>query len=134
MTLKPLLLIPSLGLVCLLSACAGPIPKSDPSEAWISLQQQSNTDVLADRIDGQRVSDGRYFEVKPGAHHLQMTMVDGANGSALEHSCLGELDYSNFQAGENYQISTSSEGLSGRASLVDSHGKQVAQSKRFRCM
>ena len=37
MSLKPLLLLPGLGLVCLLSACAGPLPKADPQQAWICL-------------------------------------------------------------------------------------------------
>jgi len=41
MSLKPLLLVPVLGFVCLLSACAGPIPKADPSEAWIGLQEEA---------------------------------------------------------------------------------------------
>ena len=47
MTLKPLMLIPTLGLVCLLSACAGPVPKADPSQAWIGLQGESSDDLLA---------------------------------------------------------------------------------------
>ena len=41
MTFKPLLLIPSLGMVLLLSACAGPMPQQDPSEAWISLKKKA---------------------------------------------------------------------------------------------
>lgn len=133
MTLKPLLLIPSLGLVCLLSACAGPIPKSDSSEARIDLQQQSNINLLADRIDGQRVNDGRYFEVAPGAHQLQMTLIHGTDGVS-EPICMGHLDYGNFQAGERYTMSVSSEGQTAMVSLLDSQGKQVGQSARIRCV
>ncbi|POA31339.1 MULTISPECIES: hypothetical protein [Pseudomonas] len=134
MTFKPLLLIPGLGLACLLSACAGPVPKSDPSDAWIALQQPSSSSLLADRVDGRRVDDGRYFEVKPGAHRLQMTLLTGADGNSVEPTCMGHLQYSGFQAGEHYQINTSSEGQSASARLVDSHGKQVAQSDRFKCL
>jgi hypothetical protein len=133
MTLKPLLLVPGLSLICLLSACAGPEPKSDPSEAWIDLQQPGNTNVLAEKIDGQRVADGRYFEVKPGVHRLDVTLIRGTDGNSAEPICTGRLDYSHFQAGERYQMNASSAGLSASASLVDSHGKQVAQSDRFQC-
>ncbi|MEB0047288.1 MULTISPECIES: hypothetical protein [unclassified Pseudomonas] len=133
MTLKPLLLVPGLSLVCLLSACAGPMPKADPSEAWIGLQQPASADLLAERIDGQRVTDGRYFEVKPGAHRLDMTLVSGADGNSIDLNCMGRLDYSHFQAGERYQVNASSEGLKAGVSLVDSHGNQVAQSNSFKC-
>ncbi|MEO6677837.1 MAG: hypothetical protein ABIO21_10710 [Pseudomonas sp.] len=133
MTFKPLLMLPGLGLVCLLSACAGPEPKADPSEAWIGLQQSGNTNVLAEKLDGQRVDDGRYFEVRPGVHRLEVTLIRGTDGNSAEPICSGRLDYSHFQAGERYQMNTSSEGLSASASLVDSHGKQVAQSDSFQC-
>ena len=50
--LKPLLLIPALGAVLLLSACAGPLPKADPSEAWIGLTEEAPNDLMAERVDG----------------------------------------------------------------------------------
>ena len=53
MNLKPLLLIPSLSLVLLLSACAGPMPKQDPGEAWIGLKEEGNSDLMAERVDGK---------------------------------------------------------------------------------
>jgi len=133
MTLKPLLLIPSLGLVCLLSACVGPMPKADPSEAFIGLEQPASADLLAQRVDGQNVNDGRYFEVKPGAHRLDMTLISGADGNSLDLNCMGRLDYGQFKAGERYQINASSEGMKAGVSLVDSHGNQVAQSNSFKC-
>jgi hypothetical protein len=133
MTFKPLLLIPSLSLVCLLSACAGPMPKADPSEAFIGLEQPGSDDLLAQRVDGRNVNDGRYFEVKPGAHRLDMTLISGADGNSADLNCMGRLDYSGFKAGEHYQIDASSEGLKAGVSLVDSHGNQVAQSNSFKC-
>ncbi|MEB0223930.1 hypothetical protein [Pseudomonas sp. 10S4] len=133
MTLKPLLLIPTLSLVCLLSACAGPMPKADPSEAWIGMDQPASADLLAERIDGKEVHDARYFEVKPGAHRLDMTLLSGADGNSTDLNCMGRLDYSEFKAGEHYQINASSEGLKAAVSLVDSHGNQVAQSHSFKC-
>lgn len=133
MTFKPLLMLPGLGLVCLLSACAGPMPKADPSEAFIGLEQPGSADLLAQRIDGQQVNEGRYFEVKPGAHRLDMTLISGADGNSLDLSCTGHLSYSEFKAGEHYQVNASSEGLKAGVSLMDSHGNQLAQSRGFRC-
>jgi uncharacterized protein YaiE (UPF0345 family) len=133
MTFKPLLMFPGLSLVCLLSACAGPMPKADPSEAFIGLEQPTSADLLAQRVDGHNVNDGRYFEVKPGAHRLDMTLISGADGNSLDLNCMGQLDYSGFKAGERYQVNASSEGLKAGVSLVDSHGHQVAQSNRFKC-
>ena len=49
-TFKPLLLIPALGLVLLLSACAGPMPKADPSEAWIGLQEEALCKSFIDKF------------------------------------------------------------------------------------
>ena len=49
-TFKPLLLIPALGLVMLLSACAGPMPKQDPIEACIGFKEERNSDFAADLL------------------------------------------------------------------------------------
>ncbi|BCQ61521.1 hypothetical protein PBOI14_32710 [Pseudomonas sp. Boi14] len=99
MSLKPLLLLPGLGLVCLLSACAGPLPKADPQQAWIDLAPESPNDLLADSVDGKRLNDGRYFQVSPGQHRLRMALLKGANGNSAQPDCLGRLDYAGFQAG-----------------------------------
>src|SRR5471032_1044016 len=133
MKLKPLLLVPGLSLVCLLSACAGPVPKADPSEAWIGLKQPNSADLVAERIDGKEVNDGRYFEVEPGAHHLDMKLFSGADGGSTDLNCAGRLDYSQFKAGEHYHLEASSEGEKARVNLMDSHGNQVAQSRNFSC-
>ena len=133
MTLKPLSLITGLGLVCLLSACAEPMPKDDPNFAMIDLQQGGNSSLLAERIDDQNLSDGRYVVINAGAHRLGMTLITGTNGSSAVPICMGHLEYGNFQAGEHYHVSASKDGFSASASLVDSHGKEVAQSDSFTC-
>lgn len=56
-----LLLMPALCAVLLLSACAAPIPKADPSEAWIGLKEEAPNDLMAERVDGKRVDDGRFL-------------------------------------------------------------------------
>jgi hypothetical protein len=134
MSLKPLLLIPTLSLACLLSACAGPMPQPDPSLAWISLQEESPNDLLAERVDGKRIDDGRYFEVTPGAHSLEVMLFVIPSGDSNQENYRGQVNYSEFKAGEHYQLVESSLGREVRARLMDSHGKQVAQINDFQRM
>ncbi|MCO7572935.1 hypothetical protein NJH78_23360 [Pseudomonas chlororaphis] len=134
MTLKPLLLIPALGLACLLSACAGPMPQPDPSEAWIGLQEEAPNDLMAERVDGRKVDDGRYFQVKPGAHRLDVTLFEENVGDANQQDCNGHLSYSGFKAGEHYKLVESSLGSEVSARLYDAQGKQVASTQDFNCM
>lgn len=134
MSLKPLLLIPALGAVLLLSACAGPIPKADPSEAWIGLTEEAPNDLMAERVDGKRVDDGRYFEVTPGAHQLDVTLFEEEAGDENQQDCQGRIEYDNFKAGEHYTLAESSLGTNIRARLTDSHGKEVAATQEFNCM
>ncbi|WOE82155.1 hypothetical protein RZO07_13365 [Pseudomonas protegens] len=134
MTLKPLLLIPALGLVCLLSACAGPMPQPDPSQAWIGLQEEAPNDLMAERVDGKKVDDGRYFEVKPGAHRLDVTLFEESVGDSNQQDCNGHISYSGFKAGEHYKLVESSLGTEVSVRLYDAKGKQVASTHGFACM
>lgn len=135
MSSKSLLLIPMLSLVALLSACAGPMPKADPSEAWISFQEEPQGTLLAEDVDGKRLNDGRYFEVTPGAHKLDMTLfVAGGPGDSNQEDCRARVNFDQFKAGEHYTLVESSLGQEYRASLVDSHGKQVSKTQDFTCM
>lgn len=134
MTLKPLLLIPALGLACLLSACAGPMPQPDPSEALIGLQEEAPNDLMAERVDGRKVDDGRYFQVKPGAHRLDVTLFEENVGDANQQDCSGHLSYSGFKAGEHYKLVESSLGTAVSARLYDAQGKQLASTHDFNCM
>jgi len=134
MSLKPLLLIPALSAVLLLSACAGPMPKADPSEAWIGLQEEAPNDLLAERVDGKNINDGRYFEVRPGAHRLDVTLFEEEPGDENQQDCRGHVEYNNFKAGEHYTLVETSLGTNVRAELKDAHGQEVAQTEDFSCM
>ncbi|WP_338524932.1 hypothetical protein NUH87_04450 [Pseudomonas batumici] len=134
MTLKPLMLISTLGLVGLLSACAAPVPKADPSEAWIGLGQGSSDDLLAERVDGKRVDDGRYFEVAPGKHDLNVLLVQGANGNSEQPECTGQVEYDQFKAGKHYHLVESGAGSNVGVALVNDHGATVAHSRKFSCI
>ncbi|AKA25102.1 hypothetical protein [Pseudomonas chlororaphis] len=134
MNTKPLLLIPALSLVLLLSACAGPMPKPDPGEAWISLEEEGPSDLMAERVDGKNVDDGRYFEVQPGAHRLDVTLFEEVGGDSDQVDCRGSVSYPNFKAGEHYKLVESTLGTEVRARLYDGKGKQVASARGFECM
>lgn len=133
MSSKSLSLIPMLGLLTLLSGCAA-IPKADPSEAWIGLQEDPQSDLLAERVDGKRLNDGRYFEVTPGAHRLDMTLfVDGMGDENLEE-CQAHIDFKQFKAGEHYKLVESSLGEEYRINLEDTQGKQLGRTRDFTCL
>ncbi|AZD29126.1 PA0061/PA0062 family lipoprotein [Pseudomonas chlororaphis] len=134
MNAKPLLLIPALSLVLLLSACAGPMPQPDPREAWISLEEEGPSDLLAERVDGKNVDDGRYFEVQPGAHRLDVTLFEEVGGDSNQVDCRGHVSYPSFKAGEHYKLVESTLGTEVRARLYDGKGKQVASAHGFECM
>lgn len=134
MPVKSLLLIPALSLVLLLSACAGPMPKADPNEAWISLDEDGSTDLMAERVDGRNVDDGRYFEVAPGSHRLDVTLFEFADGDSSQTDCRGHVSYPDFQAGAHYRLVESSLGNDVRVRLYDSQGKQLRHSVELDCM
>jgi hypothetical protein len=133
MSSKSLLLIPALSLVALLSGCAGPIPKSDPSKAWVGLQEDPQSSLLAENVDGKRLNDGRYFELTPGAHKLDVALFTDGPGDNNQERCVASLKFSNFKAGEHYLLVESSLGEEHRAELVDSHGQQLGKTKDFNC-
>ncbi|OCW24014.1 MULTISPECIES: hypothetical protein [Pseudomonas] len=132
--MKPLFMIPVLGAALLLSACAGAIPKADPSKAWISLQEETPNNLLAERVDGKPVNDGRYFEVLPGGHRLDVTFFKEEPGDDNQQDCQGQIEYKNFNAGEHYTLVESSLGTTLRASLMDGRGKELASTDDFDCM
>lgn len=134
MNVKSILLIPMLGLVAVLSACAGPMPKADPGEAWIGLQEEPSGVLMAEDLDGKRLNDGRYFEVKPGAHRLDMNLIVEGYGDDGQVNCQTGITFDQFKAGEHYKLVESSLGNEYRVKLEDAHGKQLGHSKDFSCM
>ena len=51
------LVVPAL----LLQACAAPLPPALPGMAWVSVAARPGEVLMAQRLDGQRVADGRFF-------------------------------------------------------------------------
>ena len=99
-----LLLLSPLSLV--LGGCALLPAWHDPAQAWIDLAPG----LQAVRVDERMLEDSRYFQVAPGRHALQMRLrfevapADTGGAQALPRTCLLELNYAEFNAGQRYRL------------------------------
>ena len=128
-----------LSLSLLLSACAGPLPAPDPKMAWVELQARETTSLLmADWQDGQRLRDGRYFQVPPGAHQLEATYRYHYQGipsgrNPLPIGCWLRLRYADFAAGQRYRLEAWAMASQVYAVLYDSRGRELAEAEVLGC-
>ena len=137
--MRTFLLLP---MACLLSACAStPLPAVDPAKAWIDLETQTGKLVMAERLDNQRLNDGRYFQVTPGSHELMVrfdfeVFVGGMGmfSDPQERLCYITLNYDNFQPGQRYRLQARSLGFNAYARLYDATGKVVAEERLVNCL
>jgi len=135
MNTKMLMLVPMLGLVGLLSACAGPMPQANPNDAWVGLKGDTQSSMLAERLDGKNLKDGRYFQVSPGAHHLDVMVYEESTPQKDDQTCRASIDYQSFKQGDHYALVQSSLGDANlRADLKNEQGKTVASTGNFDCM
>lgn len=96
----------------LLAGCAGPLPAKDPQQAWVDLRTVTGKTLMADKLDGVRTEDGRYFQVTPGKHTLQVRYdyeyASGGLGLSMdlynELTCYVTVDYDHFEAGQRYEL------------------------------
>ncbi|KQQ53671.1 hypothetical protein ASF84_17835 [Pseudomonas sp. Leaf127] len=127
----------------LLAGCAGPLPNHDPGQAWVDLATPTGKMVMADKLDGQRTWDGRYFQVAPGKHELQVRFdYEYRSGTALgmfsddftEITCFIEVDYDHFQAGQRYRLEVRSLTNDIEARLYDAQRQVVAREGHIQCI
>ena len=118
------------------SACAAPVPEHDPSLAWIDVQAQAGHQLSAQRVDGNKVNDARYFQVSPGQHQLQLRLTyerGGSNTADSQRRCLVDIAYSEFTEGQRYSIRALAKGWTVRVWLYSSDGLRIIESKPVRC-
>lgn len=128
-------------LLLLLAGCASPLPQPDPKQAWVELYAAAGDLLMADALDDTRWPDGRYFQVSPGAHDLQVRFQFEANrggGIGLDSeplllTCEIRLRYANFQAGQRYRIEARSMAMTAQAWLYDGQRQVLANGKVLRC-
>ena len=123
-------------LLIISSACAAPLPGQDPNMAWIDVHTQAGHQLSAQRLDRKKVKDGRYFQVEPGAHHLQVRLTyehGSSRTGSNQRRCLVDIAYDYFQAGQRYSIRALAKGWTVRAWLYDADGQRLIESKPIRC-
>ena len=131
-----------LGMACLMSArVSTPLPKPDPSLAWVDLETQTGRLVMAERLDHQRMTDGRYFQVSPGSHELMVrfdyeVFIGGMSqfSNPQERLCYITLNYADFQPGQRYRLQARSLGFNAYARLYSAEGKVLAQERLVNCL
>src|SRR5690606_15362150 len=100
--MRTLLLLLVVGLV---AGWQTPLPPVDPHMAWVDFSTPSPGGklLMAERLDNQRLNDGRFFQVTPGSHELRVRFdfeVFGGGGSLLtgpvERLCYLTIRYDHF--------------------------------------
>jgi hypothetical protein len=127
--------------VLVLSACASPLPAPDPNQAWVELRSEPGSLLMADRLDEQRLNDGRYFQVPTGAHELQarfqfeVSSGGGLDGTAepRQVTCEIRVRYDNFVAGQRYRLEARPMQMKAQAWLYDGQRNVLARGKILRC-
>lgn len=128
------------------AGCQAPLPVADPQMAWVDLSIPFPTDrlLLAERLDKQRLSDGRFFQVTPGSHELMVRFdyetggggggSNGEMGGSTERVCYLTLRYDHFQAGQRYVLEGRSMALTPEARLFDAKREIVAELSDYYCL
>ncbi|VXC87065.1 conserved exported hypothetical protein [Pseudomonas sp. 8Z] len=136
--MRTALLAPAL---LMLGACASPLPKPDPQQAWIELYSSADTLLMADRLDDERWPDGRYFQVTPGEHELQTRFQFevrsgaslGMQSEPLRMTCEITLHYKDFAPGQRYRIEARQMLMKAQAWLYDEQRNVLARGEVERC-
>jgi hypothetical protein len=128
-----------------LSACAStPIPPVDPHQAWVDFTTPTPGAklVMAQRLDGKSLNDGRFFQVPPGSHEL-MVRFDfevptggsfGGFGQTTDRTCFMTLQYDNFQAGQRYVLEGRSLAYTPNIRLYNAAGQLLAEERSVNCL
>lgn len=136
--MRALLITP---LLLVLAACASPLPKPDPQQAWVELYSSADTLLMADRLDDKRWPDGRYFQVTPGTHELetrfQFEVHNGGSlgglGEPLRMTCEIRVRYDGFAAGQRYRLEARQQSMKAQAWLYDAQRNVLARGEVLRC-
>lgn len=135
--MRHLLALPALAL---LAACASPLPPHDPQQAWVTLRSAPGELLMAEKLDGRRLNDGRYFQLAPGIHRLEASYrFEVYLGSTfarepLQRLCYLRLDYPGFIAGARYVLRAEHRALQTRSWLEDAHGQRLATGREWQCL
>lgn len=124
-----------------LAACTStPIPPVDPQKAWVDMFTTTGKLVMAESVDDQKLNDGRYFQVTPGAHELEVRFDyeiyagGGMISDPFDRTCYLTIRYDGFKAGERYRIEGRAIAMQASARLYDSNRQIVAEDRQIHCI
>ncbi|WP_397448996.1 hypothetical protein [Pseudomonas sp. NA-150] len=122
-----------------LGACSStPIPPADPQHAWVDMYTTSGRLMMADRLDGKHLADGRYFQVTPGQHELVVRLdfevFTGFNSGSFDRICYLTVPYNDFAAGQRYRLEARVVVQRPEVRLYDAERKIVATDRELRCL
>ncbi|MBD2836903.1 hypothetical protein ID144_07635 [Pseudomonas sp. JM0905a] len=134
----------ALTLLASLSACASKLPEPDPRMAWIDVSPDPSDTLMANRLDDKRWGDGRYYQVMPGKHELELRYQFeagggggggfGMNAEPTIITCYMELHYDQFEAGKRYRVEARNAANQPMAWLYDDQRNVLARHEIFpRC-
>ncbi|EPJ84572.1 hypothetical protein [Pseudomonas sp. CFII68] len=137
----PLLL---LVLVSMSSCATSPLPQVDPNMAWIDFAtpMPGGKMLMAESLDGQRLRDGRFFQVSPGSHELKVRFdfeVFSGGGLGMqaepqERLCYMLVRYDHFEAGQRYRLEARNLAFTPSARLYDARRQIVAEERQINCV
>lgn len=128
-----------------LSACAStPLPPVDPHQAWVDFATPTPGAklVMAQRLDGKNLNDGRFFQVPPGSHELMVRFdFEVPTGGSLgglsqtqDRTCFMTLQYDSFQTGQRYVLEGRSLGYTPNIRLYNTARQLLAQERSVNCI
>lgn len=125
-----------------LAGCASPLPAVDPNMAWVDMHTFTGRLVMSDKLDGENTPDGRYFQVTPGSHKLQVRYdyeyrsggIGIMSDDLRELTCFIDLQYDGFTAGQRYRFEVRSIANSVDAMLYDAQRNLVAEEEDVHCL
>lgn len=128
----------------MVAGCQAPMPAANPQMAWVDFSTPFPNDrlLMAERLDKQRLSDGRFFQVTPGSHEL-MVRFDyevagggdmGMMGGPTVRVCYLTLKYDHFMAGQRYVLEGRSMAMTPEARLYNAKREIVAELSDFYCL
>lgn|SRR5690554_4749729 len=118
------------------SACNAVLPEHEDNKALVLVESRAGHHLSAQRIDGKKVMDGRFFILEPGQHKLSVRLSyerGGQIGYSGWRHCLAEIAYANFRATEKYSIRAYAKGYTARVWLQNEQGERLVESQSVPC-
>ena len=125
------------------AGCQSPLPAVDPQMAWVDFATPTPGGklLMAERLDNQRLRDGRFFQVSPGSHELRVRFdfeVFGGGGSLMtgpvERLCYLTIRFDHFEAGQRYRLEARSLAFTPSARLYNDKREIVAEDREVNCI